>query len=244
MAQGKKSFIAYSDWKDMFDELPNEDAGILIKHIFAYVNDENPVSDSLLIRALFANIKTTLKRDLQKWDNQIKQRSEAGKISAKKRLLTKNNDRTTTVKKQQRKTTVNVNDTVNVNVNEKKEIKKMPGKPADFIDKIVNCFIEEHGDYEIITPGKEREMAGKILHIYKKKYPDANSEEILTGLRSYFKMCINIKDSWLRNNMSLSIIVSKFNEINKILKNGTNKNDGATKEQLAELIARTEGTNK
>ena len=42
MAENKKSFIAYTDWKDTFDALPNDKAGILIKHIYAYVNDEDP----------------------------------------------------------------------------------------------------------------------------------------------------------------------------------------------------------
>jgi hypothetical protein len=107
----------------------------------------------------------------------------------------------------------------------------------DFINQIIDCFVKEHGSYEIITPGKEREMAGKILNIYKKKYPDANSKETLEGLRLYFKMCVNISDTWLRNNMSLSMIVSKFNEINKILNNGINKSGGATNKELAELLA-------
>jgi len=118
MAQDKKSFIAYSDWKNIFDELPNEDAGALIKHIFAYVYDENPISDSVLIRAVFANIKTTLKRDLEKWDSQLQQRSEAGKRSAEIRALTKFNDRSTTVDETLRNSTDSVNVSVNVNVND------------------------------------------------------------------------------------------------------------------------------
>jgi hypothetical protein len=111
-------------------------------------------------------------------------------------------------------------------------------KPPDFINQIVNIFVKEHGNYEIITPGKEREMAGKILGLYKKKYPDSTSKETLKGLQEYFRLCININDSWLSNNMSLSTIVSKFNEINKILRNGTNKKlNGATNEQIASLLA-------
>jgi CRISPR/Cas system CSM-associated protein Csm2 small subunit len=82
MATGKKSFIAYADWKATFNELPNEEAGMLIKHIFAYVNDENPETDSILIKAVFANIKATLKRDLKKWEKQQQQRVEAGLKSA------------------------------------------------------------------------------------------------------------------------------------------------------------------
>ena len=108
MAVGKKSFVAYADWKNTFDELPNEDAGALIKHIFAYVNDENPESDSILIRAIFANIKATLKRDLDKWDTQLLQRSEAGKKSAEVRALNKANDRSTLVESRERKVTDSV----------------------------------------------------------------------------------------------------------------------------------------
>lgn len=111
MAQGKKSFIAYSDWKNIFDELPNEDAGALIKHIFAYVNDENPQTESVLIKACFALIKTALKRDLEKWDEQLKQRIEAGVKSGISRR-TKSNERSTVVNETERKRTVNVNDSV------------------------------------------------------------------------------------------------------------------------------------
>lgn len=246
MAQGKKSFIAYSDWKEVFDELPNEDAGVLIKHIFAYVNDENPTSDSLLIRAVFANIKTTLKRDLQRWDNQIKQRSEAGKRSAEKRGLTKTNERLTVVEKDKRKSTVNDNDNDNVNVSDSvivndnvKEDIKVSAKKAemDFIDQIIQLFVEAHGDYLIINNGEERKAAAKILGIYKKKYPGATSEETLAALKQYFLNCVNINDAWLKTNMSLPIMVNKFNQINKILKNGTNKPGGATNKELTELLA-------
>ena len=125
MAQGKKSFIAYSDWKEMFDNLPNEVAGELIKHIFAYVNDEKPNSDNYVINALFANIKNTLKRDLNKWDEQREQRSLAGKRSAALRA-TKSNDRSISFNEKVRNSTVSVSDSVNVsdnvNVNVKEDV--------------------------------------------------------------------------------------------------------------------------
>ena len=119
MAQDKKSFIAYADWKNIFDELPNEDAGKLIKHIFSYVNDENPETDSILIRAVFANIRSTLKRDLDKWDKQLEQRRLAGKASAEVRKNNSLNDtdvRLTVVDETTRNSTDNVNDNVNDNV--------------------------------------------------------------------------------------------------------------------------------
>lgn len=116
MAEGKKSFVAYSDWRDTFNELTDEDAGKLIKHIFAYVNDEDPTSDSVVVKAVFAQIKNTLKRDLQKWEKQIKQRSEAGKKSAEVRA-TKSNERSTTANERQRKSTDSVSVSVSDNVN-------------------------------------------------------------------------------------------------------------------------------
>ncbi len=85
MAENKKSFVAYADWKETFDALSDEKAGQLIKHIFAYVNDENPESEDMLINAVFASIKQTLKRDLRKWEKQYTQRVEAGKRSAQVR---------------------------------------------------------------------------------------------------------------------------------------------------------------
>lgn len=85
MAEGKKSFVAYADWKEMFDALPDELAGKLIKHIFAYVNDENPDTDDFVIKAVFAQVKTTLKRDLKKWEDIRENRSLSGRLGNLKR---------------------------------------------------------------------------------------------------------------------------------------------------------------
>jgi len=76
MAENKKSFTAYCDWNTTFNSLPDDKAGQLIKHLFAYVNDENPETDDLLINAVFANIKATLKRDLKKWEEKSKKNQE------------------------------------------------------------------------------------------------------------------------------------------------------------------------
>lgn len=77
--EGKKSFVLYTDQREVFDELSDQDAGRLIKHIFAYVNDENPSTDDLLLKVAFLPIKTQLKRDLRIWDEKKQQRAEAGR---------------------------------------------------------------------------------------------------------------------------------------------------------------------
>lgn len=79
MAKDKKSFILYADQCAIFNNLPDEVAGKLIKTIFAYVCDKDPVPDDLLLKVAFEPIKLQLKRDLKDWKQKIKKRSEAGK---------------------------------------------------------------------------------------------------------------------------------------------------------------------
>lgn len=85
MAENKKGFILYADQRSIIDMLDNETAGILFKHIFSYVNDENPNTDNQLLKLAFEPIKLQLKRDLKHWESIRLKRSEAGKASANKR---------------------------------------------------------------------------------------------------------------------------------------------------------------
>ena len=131
MAQGKKSFVLYCDQRGLFDKLPNEVAGKLIKHIFAYVNDEQPSADDILIEIAFEAIKTQLKRDLQKWEK----RSETSRINGSKGgrpKKPKETQKTQWVNSEPKKP-VNVNDNVNVNVNDN-EI-NYPYRGSDFLKK-------------------------------------------------------------------------------------------------------------
>jgi hypothetical protein len=118
MAENKKSFVLYSDQRSMIDMLSDEHAGQLLKHIYSYVNDENPINDNILINLAFEPIKQQLKRDLVKWESTKEGRSKAGKASAEKRKLQQEATNSTNVKSvQQEATNSTVNDNVNVNVN-------------------------------------------------------------------------------------------------------------------------------
>ncbi len=129
MAENKKSFVLYTDSKGLIDQLPDEIAGRLFKHIFAYVNDENPISDELILNIAFEPIKNQLKRDLVKWSNQTDQRRQAGLKSAeiRKRNATSVNERSISSTDN---VNVSVNDNVSDNVNDsvillKKETKSI-----------------------------------------------------------------------------------------------------------------------
>jgi hypothetical protein len=121
MAQGKKSFILYCDQRGIFNRLSDEQAGVLIKHIFAYVSDENPQAD-FVTELAFESIMQQLKRDLKSWETQQEQRVTAGKKSAevRQRNATTVQRNSTTVDERLFSSTVNDTVTVNVtaNVNE------------------------------------------------------------------------------------------------------------------------------
>ena len=108
MAEGKASFLFYANWGDTFDELSNEDAGKLIKHLCDYTRDKDPQTDSILIKAVFANMKSTLKRDLDKWTK----KSEKNRESANKRW-DKNNANASERKERNAKHADSDTDTVN-----------------------------------------------------------------------------------------------------------------------------------
>ena len=80
MAEGKKSFVAYCDWITTFNELSDEEAGVLIKHLLRYVNDQNPEPPDKLTQIAFAPIKATLKRDLEKYERKRTKNSENAKV--------------------------------------------------------------------------------------------------------------------------------------------------------------------
>lgn len=78
MAEKKNSFIAYCDWVDIFEELSDEEAGRLAKHLWRYVNDKNPESEDRAVNLCFISIKKALKRDLEKYNTYIQKQRNNG----------------------------------------------------------------------------------------------------------------------------------------------------------------------
>jgi hypothetical protein len=85
MAENKKSFVLYCDLIHTIKKMPDDKAGLLFKHLLSYVNDENPVTNDLLIELTFEPIKQQLKRDLGKWENEIIKKADSGALGNLKR---------------------------------------------------------------------------------------------------------------------------------------------------------------
>jgi len=83
MALNKKSFVLYTDQRSYFDKLNDQEAGQLIKHIFSYVNDENPNPVDRIIDLSFEPIKLQLKRDLVKYESISDRNKLNGKLGGR-----------------------------------------------------------------------------------------------------------------------------------------------------------------
>lgn len=206
MAEGKKSFVLYSDQRSIIERLSNEQAGTLLKHIFSYVNDENPEDKDPMVMLAFEPIKLQLKRDLIKWEGIKGNRSKAGKASAEARRLEKESQQTSThsthvdfVQQTSTHSTVNVNDNVTVNVNDIIPPNPLKGELTEKEKKFLEWF---NNNLEIYNgkKGKFRSMTRVDKDNLKKlrsSYDDGN--EWLHA----FKMML--KSDWVIQNNKATV---------------------------------------
>jgi len=67
-SKDKKSFVLYNDYEEVFSMLTDEEAGKLIKHILAYVNNKNPSLEDRLLQVTFEPIRLQMGRDAKKYE--------------------------------------------------------------------------------------------------------------------------------------------------------------------------------
>jgi len=158
MAKDKKGFILYADQKAIFDQLPNDKAGELIKFILSYVNDENPETDDLIIKLAFTPIQQQLKRDLIKYEETKENRSKAGKAGANKRWqnITEDSNRINDMAKIAVNDNVNVKDKVIDNIEERKS--KFYASLSLFVDEYPKKMLREFYDYWTEHGDKDKKL--------------------------------------------------------------------------------------
>lgn len=213
MAENKKSFVLYADYMESIEELSDDEAGKLLKHIFRYVNDLNPVCEDKLVKLTFIPIKNQLKRDLENWEIIKGKRSEAGKASAEAKRLAKLQEQTLTdstsvesVEQNSTNSTVNVNDIVTeyVTVTDNDILLEKETKvfKFDFFKKMKDLGFEEKyvDEFKIIRKSKKAvnsELAlTKILNEIEKSGIEKN--ECLKIICE--KQWKGFEAEWLKNN--------------------------------------------
>lgn len=115
MAQGKKSFIIYTDSRGMVNKLSNERAGILFKTLFSYCDDENPICDDEVIDMAFEHFKNILKRDLIKYENIVERNRNNGKNGGRPKNPVGNLETEINPKEPKKADSDNDSDIININ---------------------------------------------------------------------------------------------------------------------------------
>lgn len=188
MAENKKSFILYSDLIHTVSKLPNDKAGELFKHILAYVNDENPVSEDLIIQIAFEPIKLQLKRDLKKWENYIEKQSENGKKGGRPPKSEETQITQPFLGEPKKADTVTVNDTVTDTV---KEIQNNTLKGERHFQHIKEFF---SADYETQFKDFKERFTQKEYTLFQKFLDGMFRDFTIEQLTANFDKCLGIGD--------------------------------------------------
>lgn len=243
MANGKKSFILYTDLIHTVKKMPNDKAGLLLKTILSYVNDENPKVDDLVVDLVFEPIKQQLKRDLQEWEGTRVERSKSGKLggikSGETRRKKKQNEANEASASKSKQNEANEAVTVNVTVNgtdtvnntsileDNLEVFKKPlvvdgKKESNVYKKCVDFWLKEfHPDWTFdAVQGKSlKSIITKIKKLQEKTGKVVTDELII----EVFQIICKKLPEWYQNK-DLQLINSKFNEIITEIKNGNKSN--------------------
>ena len=176
MAEGKKSFVLYTDLIEITEELTDKEAGLLFKTILRYVNDLNPEIPKE-IKLAFIPIKQDLKRDLKKYEAQVERINRINDERKRKKLEQERNDIDTISHEVEG---VNVNDNVNVNVNDiSKDIVDIDSvEVKEFILELPTISSAKGNKYpifqeELLTPSNIEERRIQPLRdgIFQREYP-------------------------------------------------------------------------
>lgn len=151
MAKDKKSFVAYCDWLESFEELTDEEAGRLAKHLFRYVNDLDPEAPDKITKMCFIPIKQSLKRDLVKYE----ERAERARLNGAKGGRPKTQKTQSVISEPKKPDSVNVSVSVNDNVSVSS---KDDGMKPPSLEEVILYFDEN---------GYTKESATKMWEYYE-----------------------------------------------------------------------------
>lgn len=148
----KKSFVLYAEWEDAFDQQPNDVAGELIKLIFDYVRTGEVLkSDNPVVNAMFSIFRPAIDRNIDKYDEVVEKRREAGRMGGLKKSQNKQNVANVASASKCKQNVANVADSVSDSVsdiNKEKIVKEKSLSLSDRTEKFKEeliPFVQKYG---------------------------------------------------------------------------------------------------
>lgn len=198
MADGKNTFNLYCDMIGVFEKLTDEKAGQLIKHIFRYVNDQNPETDDIILDLCFEPIKSKLKLDLKRWEAKCLKNAE----NIKKRWESKDTTVLSGIPNDTNVYQAIPNDTIYTD----KDKDKDKEKDKDIINKKHSFKKSPFYDFELFKTKFPDWDILKIKDYYQRAegYSTANGAKYLDWISAIRNWERNNKDKKQQNNQNLS----------------------------------------
>ncbi len=150
MKNDKKSFLYYTDWKELTDLMTDEELRRFINNLYRHADGEEPDLTTREDRIVWIGVSRALDINKQKWGDEVEKRREAGKLggapvgnqNARKRDTTSNNLST--------------------------EIKQPPKQPSPIGSSITEKSIDKNNPKQPKQPDKSKEISDKREMINEK----------------------------------------------------------------------------
>lgn len=174
MAEDKKSFVLYCDYREHLQLLNDSERGQLFTAILDYANDDEVGELPPMVKMAFSFIKSQMDKDAEKYARIVKARSEAGKKSAaaKQQKSTNGNENEQTAVEselestvQQPKTIDNIiqqNQQMPTNENEVQQIQQTSTNPTDNVNVNDNVTVTVGVISPLPPPRGERDGGNNV----------------------------------------------------------------------------------
>jgi hypothetical protein len=167
----KKSFVLHVDSLDVLDELTNEQAGMLLKAMRDYHNEDETPLDALT-KIVFCPFKNQFNRDSLKYQTTCERRANAGSMGGKQKVANASNPK---------QKVANVAESVNVSENDSDSVNdsKSDSKSVSVIKETPVKL-----DYSVLQMTKEQ--CADVIRIRKKNKGPTFTQLIITQLAKQF----------------------------------------------------------
>jgi hypothetical protein len=170
----RRSFLLHIDSLDVLDELNNEQAGMLLKAMRDYHNDEEMQLDALT-KIVFSPFKNQFNRDTLKYQTTCERRANAGSMGGKQKVANAS-------KPKQKVAKLAEND--NVSKNDSDNVNDSESDNKSVSENVIKATPVKM-DYSVLQ--MTREQCADVIRIRKKNKGTALTQRIINSLADEFK---------------------------------------------------------
>ena len=194
MSDGKqRTAVIYSDWKDLIEEISNEDAGIIFKNLLRMLDNEMML-DEPSEKGVWRFISKKFGEGIQKWSEKSRANSRIAKERWKKsrqqkddanvceRMQTHTNVCEPTIPQCETMPTVTVTVNNNNSLKEKEIYKEKENQETE------NHFLDYPDDFEFLSNSKfliNKSFSFKLDNRNIKPYADSYGPQIISAVQSW-----------------------------------------------------------